>query len=346
MPAVQSGKVLVTGASGYIGAWTAKYALEAGFHTVATVRSTDKGEYLVKLFNDPKFSYVIVEDIGAPGAFDKVIKDGQFDAVLHTASPFHFNADDPQELIVPALQGTTSILKAVHAHSPNSVKRVIVTSSIAAVMNATKTPPVTFTEKDWNENSEKMVKEQGKAAPAADKYRASKSMAEKAAWNFVSDNKPKWDLACINPGLVEGPIIHQCDSPEKLNTSVKNFYDVYKNGCQDLPRPGGNACDVRDVAEAHIKALQVPEAGGNRFIISIGPFCYQDFTDILKAKVPDWPHETGAPGAAAAATDPSKMMVLDGSQASRILGLKYRSKEEFTMDMYHSIVQREKAGWK
>lgn len=131
MGKIDSGKVLVTGASGYIGAWTAKYALDAGYITIATVRvscfrsplselapdhaeqSEDKGNYLKKQYgNNPKFDYVIVKDIAQPDAFDQCFKThSDIDAVLHTASPFHFQADDPQELIKRALLSLTCLLK-------------------------------------------------------------------------------------------------------------------------------------------------------------------------------------------------------------------------------------------
>ena len=93
---------------------TVKDLLENGYKVKGTVRSKDKGEYLVNLFKGKPFEYVIVEDIGADGAFDEAVKG--VDAVAHTASPFHMNAKDPQELITPAVQGTTGVLKSVQKY--------------------------------------------------------------------------------------------------------------------------------------------------------------------------------------------------------------------------------------
>lgn len=126
------------------------------------------------------------------GIFDEAVKD--VEAVAHTASPFHFNASDPKELIDPAYKGTTGILKSIQkvkyvlpyyvalTISPG-IKRLVVTSSVASVMCSTSKPVGThYTEKDWNEDSPKEVEEKGKETPAPTWYRASKTIAERALW--------------------------------------------------------------------------------------------------------------------------------------------------------------------
>ncbi|KAG8927530.1 methylglyoxal reductase (NADPH-dependent) gre2 [Tulasnella sp. 408] len=150
MPAVlPPAKVLVTGASGFIGAWVAKVLLERGF----TVIGTDpKGEYLKALFqqHENRFSYVIVPDVGKNGAFDEAVVG--IDAVVHVASPVSLPAGDPQgeakrlwsnsqsvtptssEIIEPAVNGTLSILDGVKTHG-TSVRRIVITSSKASIMN-------------------------------------------------------------------------------------------------------------------------------------------------------------------------------------------------------------------
>lgn len=138
------------------------------------------------------------------------------------ASPFHFNAEDPKDLIDPAINGTVGILKSTQKNNPN-VKRIVITSSVAAIMDSRKKPPHEFTEKDWNDFSTAEIEEKGKDAAAGDKYRgelilklerrrkgrkptdrmiASKTLAEQALWKFVKEEKPSWDAATINPSLV------------------------------------------------------------------------------------------------------------------------------------------------
>lgn len=106
-----------------------------------------------------------------------------------------------------------------------AVKRVVVTSSVAAVLEAVPDPPV-FTERDWNQLSIDEVETKGKDASAADKYRASKTLAERAAWKFMENNEDKvhFDLVVINPPMVMGPVLHEVDKPDNLNTSMLDFY--------------------------------------------------------------------------------------------------------------------------
>ena len=131
---------------------------------------------------------------------------------------------------MPAVQGTTRILESALAHGTN-VKRVVVTSSCAAVLSVQQEPRI-YTEADWNEGSITQVRAEGAKAPNMFKYLASKTLAEKAAWEFVEKNKGKlaWDLVVLNPPYVFGPAIHEVSSPEALNTSLWDwFHTVFKS---------------------------------------------------------------------------------------------------------------------
>lgn len=133
---------------------------------------------------------------------------------LHTASPFHFNVTDPYKDLVkyvsphvaipqyltngiysPAVNGTVSVLKS--AKDSKSIKRIVITSSFAAVVDTSKPVPTKFTEDDWNEFSPKTLEEKGKDVSPVDAYRASKTLAERAAWEFVEKHKPDWDIATM-----------------------------------------------------------------------------------------------------------------------------------------------------
>ena len=133
-----------------------------------------------------QLSYVIVEYVAQEGAFDEAVKSNPpFDAVLHTASPFHHNFDKPTELLDPAVKGTVGILKAIKQFAP-SVKRVAITSSFASIVNVKKHPSV-YDESVWNP----VTYEEG-VSDRAQTYRASKKLAEQAAWNFVEHEKPNF----------------------------------------------------------------------------------------------------------------------------------------------------------
>lgn len=189
MPLAPPGsKVLVTGASGYIAVHVVHQALKAGFHVVGTVRSDGKGQYLEQLFAKQypgKFSYSIVEDIEHPGGFDEAVKGVQ--AVLHTASPFHFNSEGKalDALVNPAVNGTRSILKSIKDHG-DQVSRVVITSSFAAILDPANKTPKLYDEKDWNESSPANSAKDGNNQVPMDAYRASKTLAERAAWDFVA----------------------------------------------------------------------------------------------------------------------------------------------------------------
>lgn len=355
MPAVSApAKVLVTGASGFVATNVIKTLLDDGYAVVGTVRSPPKGDYLKDLFKTEKFSYVIVEDIAKADAFDEVVKSGEFDAIEHTASPFHFAADDPDELIGPAVQGTTGILKSALKFGPK-VKRVVITSSVSAIIEP-KSPDsktgkaYTFTESDWNNASPKKIEEQGSKAPPGDKYNASKSLAERAAWDFIQENKSdvKFDLVTINPPFIWGPTMHEIKDVSALNTSnflLRRALLTKPDKGDEKPLPSssekessafvGNFIDARTVGIAHTRALQKEEAGGNRFIISAGPFCWQDVYDALnEAGVQNIPK--GYPGTQKRET----FSVQDGSKAARVLGVEYFSIQKTTLDTLNSLKER------
>lgn len=227
------------------------------------------------------------------------------DAIAHTASPFHMKTIEPDEIIGPAVAGTLAVLNAAHAHG-GTVKRVVVLSSTAAVLRPLKEgeSPL-LDESSWNDASIATVKEKGRDADAPTKYRASKTLAERAAWEWWEEKKKagsvSWDLVVLNPPFVYGPVIHDVDKPENLNESVRDwYYNIVEGGRLDnnalantgyvtLPFALSVAhrdadgftralwVDVRDIARAHVLALLKPEAGGNRFIITAGPYKWQDF---------------------------------------------------------------------
>ncbi|KAK7002479.1 D-lactaldehyde dehydrogenase [Favolaschia claudopus] len=334
MPAITSGKVLVSGANGFIAVWVVRSLLEQGYSVRGTVRSADKGKHLKEVFASygDKFEVVEVPDITVEGAFDDAVKG--VDAIEHTASPFHFKAEDPAELLEPAVKGTVGILESARKHG-TSVKRVIITSSVAAVLSVPSSPQV-FTEADWNDQAVKEVEEKGREASNAAKYRASKTLAERAAWDFHSKHKAEvaWDVVALNPPMVFGPIIHEVSSPHAQNTSSQTMYDVFTK--EGSAVGSGSWVDVRDIALAHVLGLQKEEAGGERIIISAGAFSFQD---LLDAAPPSSKHLKGTPGAG---KDTVHQIRFNADKSVRLLGLKYHTMAETVAD---TLEDWEKKGW-
>jgi len=347
MPTVSTNnKVLVTGSNGYIAAWVVRRFLESGYAVRGTVRSADKAKFLHDLFKSygDKFESVVVEDITKEGAFDEAIKG--VDAIAHTASPFYLTAASVEELIGPAVNGTVSILQSAAKYG-QGVKRIVVTSSCASVLEPGKDK--VFTEEDWNELAIKEVKEQGDKAPGITKYRASKTLAERAAWEFYEKNKSdiKWDLSFLNPPFVFGPLTHDFKSVDSLGTSARQWHDVLlvDDKSKDFLTTQGSAwIDVRDVADAHVLALEKEAAGGERIIISAGSYVWQDWLDAANSLSPSpipshTPLPVGYSGAGRTAKPP---VVYSTSKEARILGLKYHTMEETTCD---TLADFESRGW-
>ena len=302
---------------------------------MTTVRTEEKGNKILEAHKDiPKsrLSYVIVKDIAQQDAFEEAVKsDPPFDAVLHTASPFHFNVTDPKkDLLDPAVIGTTGILRAIKKSAP-SVKRVAVTSSFAAIVNA-KAHPKIYDESAWNPVTWKEATD----TDAATAYRGSKTFAEKAAWEFVEKEKPNFELSTLNPPLVLGPIVHYLNSLDALNTSNERI----RNMIQGKMKEGLSATgifiwtDVRDLALAHVRAIEVPEAAGKRFFITAGYMSNGEIAQIIKDNFPEYadklPEDTES-------DMPKDVFGIDNGRATKVLGIKFRSLKDSVVDTVKSL---------
>lgn len=148
------------------------------------------------------------------------------DAIEHTATPVHFSAVEPSEMIDPAVAGTKSILESARKHG-TGVKRVVITSSTGAVLNTLpdSTLMEVFDETSWNDLAVEDCEKKGKDAFAMSKYRASKVLAERAAWKFMEQHKESlpFDLVAIAPPFVFGPFLHEVEKPESLNVSLAEW---------------------------------------------------------------------------------------------------------------------------
>ncbi|KAF8877684.1 D-lactaldehyde dehydrogenase [Infundibulicybe gibba] len=366
MPVVQPrDKVLVSGANGFIAIWIVKVLLERGYNVRGTVRSTGKGKYLQDMFAEygDRLEIVIVEDIVKDGAFDEAVKG--VNVIMHTASPVILDADDPQTVIEPAVKGTLGILKSAIKNGSPSLKRVVLTSSCAAVRNDSMSASAEpFTEENWNDASVKVVEEKGRDAPSWSKYRASKTLSEKgtfntlsnicvnspgprltAAWDLYNKHKPelKWDLAVILPPYVYGPCLQEMRSLTDLNVSVREWRNnLFVPGLRDNETLATEAIpwvDVRDLAEGHVRALEREGAGGERIIISGGVNTWQDWLDVAHSIESSPAMTRGIPGAGVNAVHKIRY---DNAKGVRLLGMEYRGKEEVARDMLADFGRR---GW-
>lgn len=337
--------VLLTGANGFVAATILQKLLDRGDTVVGTVRSESKTKYLREqhkaAVNSDKLKFAIVEDITVPGAFDEVLSSYQFDAVLHTSSPFHYNITDiDKELLQPAIQGTTGILDSVHRVAP-SVKRVVLTSSFASVVDRSQgdRPGKVYTEADWNPtNREEGLKDVGSG------YYASKLLAEQAAWDFMKEKNPSFTLTALCPPMVYGPPEQEVPSMAKLNTSDLDIYGIF-NGT-DGPHYGVWIwVDVRDLSEAHVRAIDCAAAANQRYIISQGNFDPQMFIDYIWKHYPERAAAKGIDKRNTGKYYPDGGNYgVDTSKSVRDLGLKYTTVDEMLKDTLKKFEELEAEG--
>jgi nucleoside-diphosphate-sugar epimerase len=333
-------RVLLSGGSGFIAAHVLDELLNRGHSVVTTVRSQDKANKIKEAhlkYGKDKLDFAIVEDIAQEGAFDKaVISEPPFEAVIHTASPFHFNVTDVQkELLDPAVIGTTGILKSIKKSAP-SVKRVVITSSFASIVDGSKgsRPDHTYSEADWNP----ITKEQAVENPS-NGYRASKTFAERAAWDFVEKEKPNFTLATMCPPLVLGPIVHYLNSLDSLNTSNQRIRDIVQGKAKDeIPETGTFLwVDVRDLALAHVLAAEKEEAASKRFFIVTGYFSNKEIAQIVAKDYPQY--KDGLPTKDTPGGDYPEGGVykFNNTRSKEVLGLTYRSLDDSIKDTVKSF---------
>ena len=333
-------RVLLTGGSGFIAAHVLDILLTHGHSVVTTVRSQEKADKIASAnskYGKDKLSFAIVEDIAQENAFDKaVISDPPFEAVIHTASPFHFNVTDvQQQLLDPAIIGTTGILKSIKKSAP-SVKKVVITSSFASIVDGFKgnRPGYEYSEEDWNPINAEQAKEN-----PANGYRASKTFAERAAWEFVEKEKPNFTLATMCPPLVLGPIVHYLNSLDGLNTSNQRIRDIIQGKAKDEIAPTGTFLwvDVRDLALCHVEAIEKDEAAGKRFFITAGYFSNKEIAQIVAKRYPEYKELLPTEKTPGGDYPEDGVYKYNNKQASGLLGQKWKTLEESITDTVNSL---------
>ncbi|KAI9159125.1 Ketoreductase azaE [Paramyrothecium foliicola] len=333
-------RTLLTGGSGFVAGHVLDLLLKRGHSVVATVRSESKGRAVLTAHGNPSkdvLDFVVIADIAAQGAFKGLDSYG-LEAVVHVASPFHYNVTDPKkDLLDPAVLGTTGVLREIQGSCP-SVKRVVVTSSFAAIidMNIASTgADKTYSEADWSPLTEKDAYANPMFA-----YAASKALAEKAAWDFMEKERPSFSLATMNPPMVFGPVTQPPQSLDSVNTSNQVLAAVlsgkHKNGIPPTGLPLW--VDVRDVALAHVKAMELEEAAGQRFFLVTGSYTNAQMTKIVWENFPELrdrlPEESKWGDFEVQGLN---SFGYDNSKATKILGLEWTPYEKTVIDSVKSF---------
>jgi nucleoside-diphosphate-sugar epimerase len=238
--------VLVTGGSGFIGAHCIKRLHEEGYRVRTTVRSPAREPEVRRMVGDGPLE-VVTADLTSDAGWPEAV--AGCDGVLHVASPFPLGQPKHEdELIVPARDGALRVLRAAR---DAGVRRVVLTSSFAAIGYGHGHPDTVFDETSWTDVD----------GPGVSAYAKSKTLAERAAWEFVeSDGRPP-ELAVVNPVAVLGPLL----GPDP-STSIELVKRLIDGSMPGVPKVAFGLVDVRDVADLHVRALTAPEAAGERFL--------------------------------------------------------------------------------
>jgi nucleoside-diphosphate-sugar epimerase len=259
--------VLVTGGSGFIASHAIAQLLAAGHEVRTTVRSATREGKVRDLLEEggDRLSF-FVADLESDAGWEPAVVG--CDYVLHTASPLPPGAPKHEdELIVPAREGTLRVLRASHRAG---VKRVVLTSSFAAIGYGHKPTSTPFNEENWTDTTHDVSA-----------YVKSKTLAERAAWSFVAREGGSLELSVVNPVLVLGPALSE-DYSASLQI-VKRMLDGGVPGC---PKLYFGIVDVRDVADLHIRCMIHPAAKGERFLATAGHFlALIDIARVLKARL-------------------------------------------------------------
>jgi len=271
---ITSKPVLLTGITGYIGSRLAVDLLNRGYTVRGTMRNAAKRDKILPAIEAlapiEKLEIVSADLLEADSW--KVAVEG-CDYVFHVASPYvAYEPKDPSELIKPAVDGTLNVLKAATAAG---VKRVVLTSSLAAVgYGLDATPSTPMTEERWTKVDH----------PDVGSYTKSKTLAERAAWDYIKATNGAPELSVINPSGVLGPVM----SSASLSATNDFIVQFLQGKVPAMPKIAFDFVDVRDVSELHIHALEDPKAAGERYLAVSGMLSMKELSGILGEGFPDY----------------------------------------------------------
>ena len=333
--------VLVTGGSGFIGAHCIVRLLEAGFGVRTTVRSLAREADVRAMLKaggaEPgkRLSFVAADLMSAAGWPEAV---AGCDFVLHVASPFPMGAPRHEDdLIVPAREGALRVLRAAR---DAGVKRVVMTSSFAAIGYGQKITDRPFSEENWTDPN-------GGNMSA---YVKSKTLAERAAWDFIAREGRTLELSVVNPVGVLGPVL----GPD-YSTSIQLVQRLMDGAIQGCPRISFGIVDVRDVADLHLSAMINPAAKGERFLAAAGDsMTMLEIAKVLRVRMgevakrvptrplPDIMVRLASlfdPAIAQIVPELGKLKKVTNAKARRVLGWAPRSNEEAIVATAESLVR-------
>lgn len=335
-----AGKVLVSGGSGYIAGETIRQLLAKGWSVHTTVRNLSReAELRQMLGGTPETLKFFAADLTSDAGWAEAMSG--CDAVCHMASPFPSTVPkDENDLIIPARDGALRALRFAHAAG---IKRFVMTSSAAAIAYGHPPGKSDYDERDWTDPD----------APGVQPYIKSKTIAERAARDWVAAHAPDMEYCAICPVAVLGPV-----DGSDFAASIEIVQRLLNGSIPAIPDVGFSVVDVRDIADLHVQALESPadKVKNERFIGSSGPF--QKFADVARVlrdnlgpqarkvptrKMPNWGVRLLAlivPPAKQLLGELGRVRGTSSAHAQSVLGWRPRPPEESIVDCARSLIVR------
>ncbi|MFT4121510.1 SDR family oxidoreductase [Bradyrhizobium sp.] len=333
--------VLVTGGSGFVGIHVVLQLLAGGHEVRTTVRRPDRRDEVLAMLREggaasPETLSFFTADLTRDEGWHEAV--GGCDYVLHVASPLSTSVPkDENEMIVPARDGTLRVLRAAR---DAGVKRVVVTSSLGAIGYGHPPRDKPFDETDWTNLD----------GTDLQPYVKSKTLAERAAWEFVAREGGGLELSVVNPVGIFGPVL----GPD-FSGSIEIVKSLLDGAMPAVPRVYFGVVDVRDVADLHLRAMTAPEAKGERFIAASGDtLSILDIARVLRRELgpqarrvprlqaPDWVVRLAAariPLLRAVVPVLGKVRHATGAKAGSLLGWHARSSKEAILGTAESLIR-------
>ncbi|KAG0669557.1 methylglyoxal reductase (NADPH-dependent) gre2 [Maudiozyma exigua] len=338
--------VFVSGGTGFIGQHIVNQLLEQNYRVITSARSQEKADTVLTNFkHNPNLIVTINGDLSRLDAFDQPFQEygSQIKYVIHTASPVTFPLKDiEKDVLIPAVNGTKSILQAIQKHCPNGIESFVMTSSVAAISTFKESfdPKVTANEQSWNDYTWESAQASGQ-----DGYFGSKKFAEKYLWDFLNDNKDtlKFKAATILPCFVFGPQMFDSSVKPQLNLSCEVVNSLIHTGKDEKYNYTiGKYIHVEDVAKAHIMAMQDSKFDRKRLLLSEGNFNSHDILNylnndfpVLKDNIPVCnPSET-------AENKPSKDITFENTATRKLLGFNFKNLKECVDGIAEQVLRHE-----
>ena len=332
--------VLVTGGTGFVAIHTILQLLQKGYTVKITLRNLNRKKEVIEMLTEAGISQLenlefVEADLTKDDNWQEATKGCIY--VLHVASPFpSTQPENPDDLIIPATQGT---LRVLNAAKNTGVKRVVMTSSFGAIGYSIDSKNHIFTEKDWTDPSANNTA-----------YIKSKTLAERTAWDFIEKEGGNMELAVINPVGIFGPVLGK-----DFSSSIQMVAQLMNGKMPATPKVSFGIVDVRDVADIHIKAMTNPDAKGQRFLATsdvstslpkIAKILHSqpdEFSKNVTTKVmPDWLVKILSifkPELKLISSQLGKVKVLSNEKAKRVLNWQPRSTETIVIETANSLVK-------